>query len=161
MDYDETLNPSLPFANMNRRSIMMLVITGIITAVALLVIGEILRQYIIGPALCRGATTSACTDAPITSYHIASVISAILGVILLVNSNIYRPLLIAIAVTLVTWGLHPILLHLPWYQLLGGLLISNTISYLTFAWILRLYNFIFALILTTLVILGTIAITLL
>lgn len=146
-----------PFADLSLRSLLGVVATGAATGALIFIFGNLLDSYIIGPALCRGASSSACINSEIISFHIASIISALVGVVMLINSAVFRPLLVALAVVISTWQIHSVALSLSWYWLLVLSLVVNILMYVTFTWLLRIYNLALALGLTV----GLVAILLL
>lgn len=155
----EDSSPAPYFASLSRRSVAGIVLTGIVTAIIAFILGNLLNNYVVSPSLCRGETTSACINSEIISFHIASVISAIIGVIMLVNASIYRPLLVAIAVVIATWNVYTTVLSLEWYYSLLSLFLLHSLSYLVFAWLLRLYSFVAAFLPTVVLVLLLLIIT--
>lgn len=149
---EPVIENSSPFAELPLRSLIGVVITGLATGLIIFILGHMLDNYIVGPALCRGASDAACVSSDLVSFHIAAVVSALLGVVMLVNNLVYRPLLVAIAVVISTWQFHTLLLALTWYWMLLAFILLNIVSYLVFTWILRIYNFAISLAITILVI---------
>lgn len=142
---------SSPFADLSARSIIGIVAAGIAASIVTLIVGYLLDNYIIGPALCRGASNGACLSSDVISFHISTIIGSLAALILLINSAIYRPLLVVISATISTWYIHTLLLPLSWYWTLLILIVVNTVAYLTFSWLLRVYNLLIALGLTIVV----------
>lgn len=142
---------SSPFADLPARSIVGIVAAGIAASIVTLIVGYLLNSYIIGPALCRGASNGACVNSGIISLHISTIIGSLAALILLINSGIYRPLLVIISATIGTWYIHTLLLPLSWYWTLLVLIAVNIAAYLTFSWLLRVYNLLIALGLTIVV----------
>ena len=155
---DETSSTNY-FTPISRRTVIGIILTGLVTAVIIFLLGNLLNSYIINPSLCRGETTSACLSSELTSFHIASAISAVVGVILLINASVYRPLLVAIAVAIATWNIYPAILSFEWYYSLLSLILLQSLAYLVFAWFLRIYPFVIALIPTVLLVLLLLIIT--
>lgn len=158
---NELTGPITPFAEFNRRTFFGIILTGIATAAITLLLAKGLNHFIISPALCRGATQTVCQNSTSVSFHIAALVAAIIGVALLVNLSVYRPLLVVIAVTAGSWALYnaPLpLIILPWFWQLGIIFAVNTLALLTFSWILRAYNIIIPLILTVLLVAAMIAV---
>lgn len=147
------------FTSISRRSIIGIILTGLVTAVIIFLLGNLLNSYLINPMLCRGETTSACLNSELTSFHIASAISAVIGVILLINASVYRPLLVAIAVAIATWNIYPAILSFEWYYSLLALVLLQPLAYLVFAWFLRIYSFVIALVPTVLLVILLLIIT--
>ncbi len=139
--------PTSRFADFNRRTLLGVVLTGIVTGVLSVVFAKVLNQFIISPALCRSATEAACTSSEVTAFHIAGVIAAVIAVVMLVNLSVYRPLLVAIAATISAWGIYGNTLpDLTWPWAMAVAVLFNIGVYLTFSWLLRIYNLIIALV---------------
>lgn len=147
-------NISLNFADLNRRTIFGILLTGLVMAVLTVVIAKVLNHFIISPALCRGASEAVCANGASISFHVSSIVAAIVAVAMLVNVAVYRPLLVVLAVIISSWGLFnaPLpFVALPWYWQIVVLVLLNGLALLAFSWILRTYNLIVALVLTVLV----------
>lgn len=149
---DSGADTTLPsFADFNRRTLLGILFTGLVTAVITVLAAFLLNDFIISPALCRGAGETACSASSSVSFHISSIIAAIVAVALLVNLSVYRPLLVVLAVVIGSWGIYnaPLpFIHVAWFWQLGILLLINSVALLAFSWILRIYNLTLALIAT-------------
>lgn len=156
----KTLNPTTRFADFSRRTLLGTFLTGVIVGVLGTVLGKLLDQFIISPALCRSASEAVCNTSEVTSFHVAGVIAAIVAVVMLVNLSVYRPLLVAIAATIGTWGIYGgILTTLNWPWALALLVVVNVLAYLAFSWMLRIYNLPIALLLTALVVVAMLSLS--
>ncbi len=109
---------------------------------------QLLEQFVISPALCRGGDQLTCANSNVVSLHVAAIIAGVIGVALLARLSIYRPLLVVIAATVGLWQLSALSLDLSWYWGVVALAIATMLAYLAFSWILRIYNLIIAVILT-------------
>ena len=69
----------------------------------------------------------------------------------LVRIRVYRPLLVVLAVVLALWGIQSIVVVLPWYLALVGMVAVGALSYSLFAWIARLRSFVLAAIVTVVI----------
>lgn len=140
--------PSL-FADLSRRALFGTIITGVVAGALSVILTKVFDKFIIEPALCNSAAETVCANSDAIAFHIAGILTAILAVIMLVNVSVYRPLLVAIAVTVSTWGIYEsILSQLAWGWAIGVAAIIYLLAYLTFAWILRIYQLVIALLLT-------------
>lgn len=102
-----------------------------------------LNQFVFSAVLCRPGM-GGCDQAPVYAVIVSIIVSSIVGVILLAQMRIYRPLLIVIATGFALWSTLGWFLTMPWYLSLitGGVLFA--ISYSLFSWILRFRSLILA-----------------
>lgn len=150
---NETAQPLSPFAEFNRRTFLGIILTGAVSALITVGAALLLNRFVIAPALCSGASETCASSIPV-SFHIASLIAAIVAVAMLVNLAVYRPLLVMIAVLIGSWGMYTLsfpLVNLPWLWQIGIIFLVNSLSVLVFAWVLRAYNLAAGLILTLLI----------
>lgn len=157
---DSDLESSQPrFAEFNRRSFFGIIFVGIVSAALTVIIGRLLDTFVLSPLFCgSGGNHIICSNSGVIALHIGAVLSAIGAVVALVRLAVYRPLLIALAVTIGLWKLSLLSLALPWAWALLSLAVANTLSYLAFSWIVRVYNLIVALVLTLIVVAGMLVI---
>jgi hypothetical protein len=102
----EATTPSSPFTDFTRRTFLGVIFTALVTAILTLLIAKALSHFVISPALCRGASQAVCQSSTEISFHIASLIAAIVGVAMLVNLSVYRPLLVMVAVVMGSWEVY-------------------------------------------------------
>lgn len=86
------------------------------------------------------------------SAVLAGIISAAFGLFWLIRLQVFRPLLIVIAVTIALWGLALQMIQWPWYAIVLATAGAHALAYLLFAWISRLRLFWAVLILLVLII---------
>lgn len=156
---DELLMLDSPFANFTRRTFLGVLLTAIVVGLITLVLTLAIDKVVLQPALCGSEATS-CAQSSEIAFHVASVIAAIVAVVMLVQASVYRPLLVGIAATISLWGIYGAYVEkVAWPLQLLILVILNILAYFAFAWILRTYNFIIALVGTILLILVSLLIT--
>lgn len=128
------------------RSFLVGVLVGVITTGLF----YLLNHFIFGAALCR-AGIQGCSSAPLYSWIIATVVGVIGGIIALAKAGIYRPLPVAIAVSIALWGMFGGLADAKWYWglVVGAVLFG--LAYLLFAWLSRMRSFIISLIILAIV----------
>lgn len=160
MDTD-VLVPPTPFASFSRRTVIGLILTGIVAGIITLLLTLAIDKVVLQPAMCSGTgATSTCSQSPVVSFHIASIISAIVAVVMLTQLSIYRPLLIGTAATIGLWGIYGAFVHnVSWPTQLISLILLNILTYLVFSWILRIYNLATALVTTVILILAMLFVT--
>lgn len=149
-----------PFANFSRRTFLGVLLTAIIAAILTLILTIAIDKVVLQPAMCIGSDTATCTQSSQVAFHIASIISAIVAVVLLVQASVYRPLLIGIAVTASLWNIYGAFLGVTqWPIQLLLLILINSLAYFAFTWILRTYNMTIALISTAALVVLTLLVT--
>lgn len=160
MDTDVLVPPS-PFATFSRRTVMGLILTGIVAGIITLLLTLAIDKVVLQPVMCSGTgATSACSQSPIVSFHIASIISAIVAVVILAQFSVYRPLLVGIATTIGLWGIYGTFVYnVSWPTQLISLIVLNILAYLAFTWILRVYNLVVALVITAILIVAMLLVT--
>ncbi len=137
-----------PFARFSRRTFLGVLLTSVVAGIITLLLTLAINKVVLQPALCTASDVATCTQSLQVSFHIASVISAIVAVVMLVQASIYRPLLVAAAVTISFWNIYSFLAPAPWPLQLLSLVFLNMLGYFAFAWLLRTYNLIVALVST-------------
>lgn len=146
MDSDILFSDS-PFARFSRRTFLGILLTAVVAGIITLLLTLAIDKVVLQPALCTASDAASCTQSSLISFHIASVIAAIVAIVMLVQASVYRPLLVAIAVTLALWNLYSsFLASAPWPLQLLTLVVLNILAYFSFAWLLRTYNLIIALV---------------
>lgn len=135
-----------PFARFSRRTFLGILLTSVVAGIITLLLTLAINKVVLQPALCTPSEVTTCTQSLQVSFHIASFISAIVAVVMLVQASIYRPLLVAAAVTVSFWNIYSAFLaSAPWPLQLLTLVLLNILGYFAFAWLLRTYNLIVAL----------------
>lgn len=156
----EYVSPSSHFAEFNRRTFFGILLIGCISALITVIASRLLDQFVIAPALCGSAGEALCNNSTSVSFHIASLIAAVVAVAMFVNLSVYRPLLVVIAMMIGSWGIYNLpfpFIGASWYIQAGIIFAVNTLAFLTFAWILRSYNLMTGILLTILVTAGMVA----
>lgn len=159
MDND-LLQLDSPFANFTRRTFLGILLTAIVAGIVTIVLTLAVDKVVLQPAMCSGNDTSICTQSSQVAFHIASIIAAILAVVMLVQASVYRPLLVGIAVTVSLWNVYSAFLDkIAWPMQLLLLTILSALAYFAFAWILRTYNIAIALAATAVLIIVCLLVT--
>lgn len=149
----ELLQLDSPFANFTRRTFIGVILTAIVAAIVTLILTIAIDKVVLQPAMCSDSGVASCAQSSQVSFHIASIIAAILAVVMLVQASVYRPLLVGLAVTASLWNIYGAFLSkVAWPMQLLILTILSILAYLAFAWILRTYNLIVALVATVLLV---------
>ncbi len=146
MDKDILLLDS-PFSRFSRRTFLGVLLTSVVAGIITLLLTLAINKVVLQPALCTSSDVATCTQSLQVSYHIASFISAIVAVVMLVQASIYRPLLVAAAVTISFWNIYSSFLAVAaWPLQLLTLVLLNVLGYFAFVWLLRTYNLVIALV---------------
>ncbi len=98
--------------------------------------------YIFQAVLCRDQANTACGQAATYAAITTAFIASFVAVVVLAHIRVYRPLLIILAAILALWGIQSIVVVLPWYWALAGMIAVGALAYSLFAWIARIRSFI-------------------
>jgi hypothetical protein len=101
----------------------------------------VIERYILAPVLCGGTQVLQC--ASITQYaeSAASIIGGGVGLFFLVRLQIFRPLLVVVAVTASLWGIIGQASLLPWYGIGLSTVLLYASAYALFMWVARIRSF--------------------
>lgn len=125
--------------HMTARQMVGVVIAGIVAGIAAWFCGWVFNSAIFHPLLCGDAALEQCSSAPVYSEVAALVLGTGAGVFGLVRLQIFRPLLVGLAVAVSLWG---VLVHLmnsdAW--MIGILIYAGlyALGYAFFAWVARI-----------------------
>ena len=149
--YDET-QPRVPSSFMveaDTRLFAGIVLWGALMGAFVAGLALFLKQFVVEPFFCQSIDAFAlCSSGGGIAFNTATVIMGVVGTIGLVRMSTYRPLPIAAAAAISLWGAHSWLAGLQWYETLAWLVVLYGLAYGVFAWVLRIYNFSVALILS-------------
>lgn len=129
--------------------------SGAITEMTADQIGKVILGGLIAGAIAGGLTlffstfvfrvmpcsAEACGAGGQYAAVLAGIISAAFGLFWLIRTQVFRPLLVVIAVTISLWGIGLLMLHWPWYALIGMTAVIHAFAYGLFAWISRIRLF--------------------
>ncbi|MGD8374343.1 MAG: hypothetical protein PVI21_05825 [Candidatus Woesebacteria bacterium] len=125
-----------------------ILILGIVTGALLPFASNIVNKFLVVPVFCQQEDTLAmCSDSETVCYYILSVIFAITAVALLAKWQVFRPLLIAVGVTVSLWGFGHYVQNLVGGSALEYYLASTVLyasAYLLFYFIMRMRIFAFS-----------------
>ena len=127
---------------------------GLIVGILVPLLSFLATQYFIQPVFCHATNTyGVCNNAGLTAYYISTVLISALATIILVNWQVFRPLLIAVAAAAALWGLQQAIGELArqsWleYGLLSA--ITFMFTYLLFYWLMRVRSFVASVLLSVL-----------
>lgn len=104
----------------------------------------LVSKFATGPMFCPGGGTCETGDA--IAGNITLVLASIAGMLALVRLGVYRPMLIVIAAALTLWNIGGWLSGIVWYEAIGWSALIYMVAYVTYAWLVRLRNFVIVLV---------------
>lgn len=134
------------------REIISTAITGAIVGIIMIAAYFLLDKYVFASVMCRAGNDASCSSAPTYAMAVAFVIGAVIGLIGLVQSRSYRPLLTVLATAVSFWGLQELVGGMAWYWAMLVTTVLFALTYLLFAWIGRLRSFVLSFILCILLV---------
>lgn len=148
-----TTKPSTLYVASDQRSAIGAAITGFMVGAAGWLMSMAIQAWVIEPIFCRSTQTyNVCSNGGTVAWVIALIMVSIVGLLSLVRTGVFRPLLVVLATLSALWGASAWLGPLPWWQALlwQGLLFA--VAYSLFAWVARFKSFLISLILTIVVV---------
>jgi hypothetical protein len=100
-----------------------------------------LDRYVLTPTLCQGSQLLQCSNTAQYAESAAAIIGAGVGLFFLVRLQVYRPLLVVVAVITSLWGVVANVALLPWYGIGLAVVGLYALAYGLFAWIARFRKF--------------------
>ncbi len=141
----EQTEPTVP---MYGRELLTVCLSGILVGALIATAYYLLNSFVFGAVMCREGASANCSDAPGYAMTVAMIVGGLAGLITLAQIRVYRPLLIVLATAISLWGFHVLVGGMQWYW---GLLLTAVLfglTYMLFAWIVRLRSFVAAVVLT-------------
>ena len=94
------------FVPTTRRQWMYVIAAGLAAGIVAWLGGILLTSWVFTPLFCQATDSIAlCATTEFAGTHTATIFAIVLGSIILIRSDIVRPLLVSIAAGLVLWGL--------------------------------------------------------
>ena len=98
----------------------------------------LVSHFIIDPLFCRSNVNAlACTNSVELSGNITSILVATAGLAILVRMRVLRPLIVVVAVAVVSWGLAGWTNGIAWGEVAFWSALLYSLSYVLFSWISR------------------------
>lgn len=114
------------------------------------VLTALLNRYVVSVSVCQGLTT--CSDSVTVAGDIATILVAFIGLLLTMAIHVYRPLIVVVAVAVVTWGLGSWVDGLWWLEALGWSALLYGLAYLLFSWVTQYQRLVSVLVWTIVVV---------
>jgi len=98
----------------------------------------IVSHFIVDPLFCRSSVNAlVCSNSVGLAGNIASILVAVVGLVILVRLRVLRPLIVVIATAVVSWGLASWTEGLAWGEIAFWSALLYGLSYVLFSWISR------------------------
>lgn len=141
---------SLPFyipSSMNE--LVKVLATGIGVGLLIALFSELIARFVISPIFC-GSTESfqVCSNGGNVAFYAATIVVNMAAVAVLVRLGVFRPLLVALGAAAILWGVRSYLADLNLVEYVFWLAMLYGLVYVLLFWLLRIRNFIIALVLT-------------
>lgn len=153
---EESVAPKSPTTSsglLGRPSIMQAFIVGLLAGGIGWLLTIFFRDIVIKNIFCRTTDMfSVCSNGGTIAWTVATIIVVTASIFALMRVNVYRPLLVVIAVVVALWGVGAWLLPMVWWMALlwNGLIFG--LAYATFSWLASHEKFILSLILVVAVV---------
>lgn len=114
------------------------VVTGAALGLVFWIVTILLNNYVIEPLACQNMTNaSVCVNSVPLAGNIATILTGLLGIVVMVRMGIYRPIILAVASAALLWNLAGMTDGLFWAEALVWSIVLYAGSYGLFAWIAR------------------------
>jgi|GEM_PF-1879985 len=149
----------LAYVPATRNEVIKVIVLGLLAGLAVPLLAQLVANYAIDPIFCRTGvnTFNICASGGVVANHVAAIIVAMVGFLILTRWAVYRALLLVVAVTIAMWGLKKYadpLTSGPWLEYYLFFALLHGLAFALFYWLLRLRNFIMSLILTILAVIA-------
>lgn len=131
----------LPFAATSRQQIVQILVAGLVVGLLTWGLAFLFETYLLRAILCPGSGAMKCMPAFQYAGTFASILAAGFGLFALVKLQVFRPLLVVLAVTVSLWGLVQLVSPLAWQQAGLAVVLLYGLAYSLFAWLARIRLF--------------------
>lgn len=139
---------------MTGRTMLWVALIGAATGLLFWGGAQVIERAVLEPIFCGTGNSGICTNKASIASSAALVVAVFVAIVGLIRANVYRPLLISLAVAAALWGVGGLVAGLAWYYALLWSVLLFTFAYLLFAWVSRLRNFSLALVVTVVLVIG-------
>lgn len=131
-----------PFMTMTGKQLLQTGLQGMLVGLLVWGMTFLLGNYVFKAVLCQGAISATCGATSQYAEAVATILAAGVGLFGLVRFQVFRPLLVVVAAGVGMWGIVSLTTVLfPWYGVGLACVLLYGLSYLAFAWILRIKLF--------------------
>jgi hypothetical protein len=132
---------------MSLSELIQVLIVGALAGLITVALYAMLDRYVLTPALCSAPELAArCEAKPYFASGIAMIVGAVLGLFVLVQRRVYRPLLVTLLSTAGLWNIVIVIAQFPVWLAAISIALIFAVVYAAFAWLAQIRNFIYALI---------------
>jgi hypothetical protein len=115
------------------------VLIGLVIGFIYWAITMMLARYVIEPLACRDLVDAArCANAVGLGGNISAVLTALIGVLIMVRLGVIRPVIVAVGTGALLWSLGAWTNGLWWLEAMAWSILLHALSYGLFAWLTRL-----------------------
>ncbi|HEU5121929.1 MAG TPA: hypothetical protein VFT59_03710 [Candidatus Saccharimonadales bacterium] len=132
-------------------SLVRVLIAGLVVGAIAGALTYLLAMYIFKVMPCSADN---CSSGGQYSAILAGVVSGMVALFWLIRLQVFRPLLVVIAVTIALWGVSLYVLTMPWYAVIIVSAGLHAAAYGLVAWVSRIRQFWIVIILLVLIIVG-------
>lgn len=143
----QTAEKAKHFITMTKTQFVQIMIVGALVGAGAWVLSWLLDVYVYQAILCRVSEDS-CLASPGYALVTANILTSIVGLLAMVRLQVFRPLLVVLAVVVSLWSLPLVLGALAWYFAVLASAVIGALAYIAFSWLVRVRSFAMALILT-------------
>ncbi|NLA42852.1 hypothetical protein GX865_01665 [Candidatus Saccharibacteria bacterium] len=122
----------------SRSTILRVAVVGAVVGVGTWMLAYMLQRFVISALFCSGE--SVCDKSIVYSGAIALIIVSVMGVVALVRSSVYRPLLIALGAVISLWGISGWISGLTILEQVGWMALLFALAYSAYGWLARIRN---------------------
>lgn len=124
---------------MSWQNFLATVVTGLFVGAVVWGLTYAISQYALPRFVCEpNSTILLCTQADTFASNLATIFGALVGVLLLLKFNVFRPLLVVVVTAIALWSIEKWVQGGAWYEPLLLTAAFYCISYATFAWFARI-----------------------
>ncbi len=144
---DEQAKPLV--TEMSGQQIGQVILSGLIAGIVAAGATLLFSAYVFKTLPCVAET---CGTGGQYAAVLAGIISGAVALFWLIRLQIFRPLLVVLAVTVSLWGISLYMLNWPWYTVLGVSAGLYAVAYGLFAWLSRVRQFWIVILLVVLIV---------
>lgn len=151
----QTIERHRTLASTDIKKMLIAALIGAAAGLVTWLIGYLIAEFVINPVFCATPDSAAiCEIRGTTSFNIALMLASFGGLLAMVRTRIFRPLLVAVAAAVTLWGLMGLIGQEAWYVQLVFTVLISALAYALFTWISQLKSFVIALIISIVVLVG-------
>ncbi|MCB9820191.1 hypothetical protein H6796_02740 [Candidatus Nomurabacteria bacterium] len=134
---------------MTWRELLRVALIGAVVGLATFALTVVIDKYIITTTFCSGQDSGvvSCDSKEYMASAAATIMVAIGALFALVQSRVYRPLLVVLLAVAGLWNITILALNTNWIISSIAMMALFAIAYATFSWLVQIRNFLVALVL--------------